>query len=145
MTKIEKIKEELLKRINNFTTMHNEAAIKGEKNERIDSVLAQLRNLLAYIEVVEQEKEQLQGLDEAAREWSEVFITEEYREACNHGFRAGAEWVAGQGVSIDGEVIISHGNKTIEHRSRHGIQETTIPGLDILDIGDKVVVQIRKK
>lgn len=70
-----------------------------------------------------------------------AFNPQEVKDA----FKAGAEWMASQGLSTDGEVIISHGNKTIEHRSRHGIQETTIPGVDIFDIGDKVVVQIRKK
>ena len=84
------------------------------------------------------------NLDEAAEEivkdWN-AYGDGEYKKLVI----AGAEWMAGQGVSVDGEVVISHGNKTIEHRGRYGIQETTTPGIDVFNVGDKVVVQIRKR
>ena len=48
--------------------------------------------------------------------------------------------------AVDGEVIISHGEKVISHQSRIGIMETALPdyAIDKLGIGEKVKLIILK-
>lgn len=102
-------------------------------------------DITAIVDFVMENQEQPslpEGLDEAAREWSEVFITEECKEACNYGFRVGAKWMAGQGYSKEctvGDMGITY-NKIIPHIKDADM--ITLP--DSFKQGDKVIVQIRK-
>lgn len=79
------------------------------------------------------------NLDEAADAYSENILAngEDMFDAIADGFRAGAEWMAGQGVTK--EAVIGMATEEI---SINVFQQT----LDELDLcpGDKVVVQIRK-
>ena len=85
-------------------------------------------------------REQPQELDEAAEEYAE---NDAYGEpdrvftAAMMGFKAGAKWMAEQGISFEGEV---NDDEFVD--SEHGI-------LHCKDIsfsnGDKVILQIRKK
>ena len=54
-------------------------------------------------------------------------------------FKAGAEWMAGQGVTVDG-IIIKVGYKLDVETT-----EYILPEESVFERGDKVIVQIRKK
>lgn len=86
------------------------------------------------------------NLDEAARKYG----FEEYRRRCEGGeygtsedaFKAGAEWMAGQGVSVDGKVVMdfSEPYDIINRRLIAKLGDALLkvePG--------EVIVQIRKK
>lgn len=79
-------------------------------------------------------------LDEAAKEYMRNYIPFDQCDSrdIRCSFKAGAEWMAGQGVTM--EAVIGMATEEI---SINVSQET----LDELDLcpGDKVVVQIRKK
>ena len=83
-----------------------------------------------------------EGLDEAAeesaRKWRKNPDGSESRELFFQphirGFKAGAEWMAGQVVTFETEVYESYTGKPIIEE----ITESFIPG-------DKVIVQVRKK
>lgn len=86
------------------------------------------------------------NLDEAARKYG----FEEYRRRCEGGeygtsedaFKAGAEWMAGQGVSVDGKVIMDF-SEPYDIINRRLIAKL---GDALLEIEPgEVVVQIRKK
>ena len=79
---------------------------------------------------------QPQGLDEAAEEWSKIFISEDCKEACNYGFRVGAKWAFGQGETIYGTIFGGDGYLTCE---TNNLSKNTL-----FKYGDKVIVQIRK-
>lgn len=82
------------------------------------------------------------NLDEAAEDSWAIY---EYRESPKglystcyiDGFKAGAEWVSGQGETIEGEVVKDINNNLV----------VKAKGLSMKDVkfGDKVIVQIRKK
>lgn len=84
------------------------------------------------------------NLDEAAEDSWAVY---EYRESPKglystcyvdgyvDGFQAGAEWMAGQGETIDGEILTT---------SDYGWETIRIPK-KLYPLGTKVTIQIRKK
>lgn len=80
------------------------------------------------------------GLDEAADAYSENILAngEDMFDAIADGFRAGAEWMAGQGATK--EAVIGMATEEISIN----ISQKTLDELDLCP-GDKVVVQIRKK
>lgn len=92
------------------------------------------------------------GLDEAAKEYGKRQGLEEKPYAIKH-FKAGAEWMAGQGISFEEEACSLYDNgepagygfydtsifECKEHPSDHEI----ISNLSLKD-GDKVIIQIRK-
>lgn len=69
MTQIELIKQEIERRIQNFSSLHNTAALKkdDEGMVRIDCALGQLRNILSFIESLEKEPEV--DLEKELNEW----------------------------------------------------------------------------
>ena len=82
------------------------------------------------------------GLDEAAEKWKEEHFRREYyqipKDAMSRSFKAGAEWMAGQGESHETEIV--------SRVTGNGL----LPAVTCLvnksyKEGDKVVVQIRKK
>lgn len=85
------------------------------------------------------------GLDKAAHEYAKQhrnslgYISKEHIE----GFKAGAEWMAAQDISHEGHIaeFSEDGMKYIESEVS---EETIIKSLG-LKVGDKVIVQIRKK
>ena len=115
--------------------------------EEINNVLLPMWATLHNIYKGKCQEQEPQGLDEAAEEWSEVFISEECKEACNYGFRVGAKWMAEQGYSseaIVGGVILPDGKyRKVANFCSQSIRD----GMDNLNLskGDKVIVQIRKK
>ena len=54
---------------------------------------AALNQILSFIEEAEKKEVEIPGLNEAAKQWSEVFISEEGKDACNYGFRVGAKYI----------------------------------------------------
>lgn len=85
-------------------------------------------------------------IDEAARKYG----FEEYRRRCEGGeygtseeaFKAGAEWMAGQGVSVDGKVIMDF-SEPYDIINRRLIAKL---GDALLEVEPgEVIVQIRKK
>ena len=80
------------------------------------------------------------NLDEAAEKYSENILAnnEDLQDAIEDAFKAGAEWMAGQGVTK--EAVIGMATEEISiNVSQHTLNELYICP------GDKVVVQIRKK
>ena len=81
------------------------------------------------------------NLDEAAREYinDTQFVNDEHEIAIKEfAFKAGAEWMAGQGVAK--EAVIGMATEEISIN----VSQQTLDKLDLCP-GDKVVVQIRKK
>ena len=80
------------------------------------------------------------NLDEAADAYSENILAngEDMFDAIADGFRAGAEWMAGQGATK--EAVIGMATEEISIN----VSQKTLDELDLCP-GDKVVVQIRKK
>ena len=88
------------------------------------------------------------NLDEAAEKSTEEYVYNEGGPfpgttgvSFKNGFKAGAEWMAGQGVIIEGRIAEGH---------REGYPALCLPtNMDnrysVFEPGDKVVVQIRKK
>lgn len=79
------------------------------------------------------------NLDEAAEEYARLDDEGVWKDGGKYkGFKAGAEWMAGQGYTVDGIVIcdkeLTRGYKDIVMR---------IP--DELKVDDKVTIQIRKR
>ncbi|MBR1698440.1 MAG: hypothetical protein IJ714_01475 [Bacteroidales bacterium] len=102
---------------------------KGEENGRME-VLTSLQSTIASLQ-----QEQPSGLDEAAEKYSENILAnnEDLQDAIEDAFKAGAEWMEGQGYVKEGiarpddcEIWVNMTNT------------------DIKD-GDEVIVQIRKK
>ena len=90
------------------------------------------------------------GLDEAAEEYGYInWQSEDYHEGASEGlpfdaightancFKAGAEWMAGQGETIEGEVVKDIKNNLV-------VIAKGFSGKNAV-FGDKVTVQIRKK
>ena len=79
------------------------------------------------------------NLDEAAEKNFETMKVLEheniFEETHNRIFKAGAEWMAGQGETIDGEITTTSGK---------GWEVIRIPK-KLYPLGTKVIVQIRKK
>ena len=46
--------------------------------------------------------------------------------------------------AVEGEVILSHGQKVIEHKGSVGIQESSFPNMNGFSVGDKVFIIITK-
>ena len=46
---------------------------------------------------------------------------------------------------IEGKIILSHGQKVIEHNSQFGIQETSFPNIDVFSVGDEVIITAERK
>ena len=88
-------------------------------------------------DILELLKEQPQELDEAAEEYA----YNEYPSQgvanieCEKHFKAGAKWMAGQGASYDTEVGWLDGPTVLDWPDDI---------LDSFEMGDKVIVQIRK-
>ena len=84
------------------------------------------------------------SLDEAAEETSQSAYSEPTadgfakRSFFKRGFKAGAEWLAGQGVSVDASVVPYDNGLGLNMSD-----EDILSG--IFKDGDKVIVQIRKK
>lgn len=93
-----------------------------------------------------------QGLDEAAKKYGKehVILPEnyndgdipDYEEYTANAFKAGAKWMAEQGVSFEDEVL----DKAVELGYGRLIGLESIINLpeSLFDAGDKVIVQIRK-
>lgn len=79
-------------------------------------------------------------LEEAADAYSENILAngEDMFDAIADGFRAGAEWMARQGLTKDGHV-------SVYDNGRLRVYTTILDKEDGIKFGDKVVVQIRKK
>lgn len=75
------------------------------------------------------------NLDEAAEEYAQEEMMSGLAE---RAFKAGAEWMAGQGVTKEAVIGMATGKIIIS------VSEQTLNELDLCP-GDKVVVQIRKK
>ena len=94
-------------------------------------------------------------LDEAAEEASQSAYSEPtaagYAKRCffKSGFKAGAEWMAGQGctVEIDEGYFINNPQHDIREGKFHKYYSSTFDHSKkiVLTTGDEVVVQIRKK
>ena len=100
-----------------------------------------------YVEFVEklasmELPESLSNLDEAAEKYSENILAnnEDLQDAIEDAFKAGAEWMAGQGVTLEGRVC-----KDDYAAEAPFYYVETENSDDLPPIGDKVVVQIRKK
>ncbi len=80
------------------------------------------------------------NLDEAAEEYAENILAggEDMFDAIADAFKAGAEWMAGQGKTK--EAVIGMATEEIYIN----VSQQTLDELDLCP-GDKVVVQIRKK
>ena len=80
-------------------------------------------------------------LDEAAKKWKEEHFRREYyqipKDAMSSSFKAGAEWMAGQGET--------HEHYVIQEIADHDIGPAIVCYPETFEIGDKVIVQIRKK
>lgn len=109
------------------------------------------KHMLSYIESLEQsiDADKMIGLDEAAEKYAyNNWASDDYHEGAAEGlpfdaightekcFKAGAKWMAEQGVSVDGEF----GIRGVETESI--VNELLNGGFKM---GDKVIVQIRKK
>ena len=125
---------------------------KGEQNEEDMPEMPEQKEvdeaLDVYIEVLSQHSLP-SNLEEAAEDSWEVY---EYRESPRglystcyvDGFKACAEWMAGQGGTVTEAYVV-------ELNKDKGLNWLQIPGKQLCDalkkfnIGDEVVVQIRKK
>ena len=99
------------------------------------------KQLLSFITSLQQEQPSLpSGLDEAAEKYSENILAnnEDLQDAIEDAFKAGAEWMEGQGITK--EAVIGMATEEIFIK----VSEQTLDELDLRP-GDKVVVQIRKK
>lgn len=130
--------------------------IKAEIERRIEEYNiqsragAELADLLSFIESLE--KEQPQGLDEAAEEYKQrendlggLYDNEGniYESAINEAFKSGAKWMAEQGWSRELEVKEDAGGYPyIDKHIELYDYDTDAP---LAKKGDKVIVQIRKK
>ena len=82
------------------------------------------------------------GLDEAAVEFSkDVASGHIYKDLCA-GFKAGAEWMTGQGIVGDAEVCKLTNRAWVTILDEKQFQNVLY---DKFNAGDKVIVQIRKK
>lgn len=81
------------------------------------------------------QKEQPDGLDEAAKEYARNYIPFDQCDIRDilRVFKAGAKWMAGQGVTVKG----------LQYGGNLGIPD--IPEEFYTDKQEKVIVQIRKK
>lgn len=80
-----------------------------------------------------------QGLDEAAEEFRK---NDDAKYPCDqclvNSFKYGAKWMAEQGYTTDGLVIC-------DEKLTHGYKDIVMSIPESLNIGDKVIVQIRRK
>ena len=122
--------------------MTREETIKA-LHEALDSLDITVPYRLELVEAIEHLSfPKPQGLDEAAKEFCDKrakpfygYSEFTFQECCN-AFKAGAKWMAEQGVSVDGEF----GIRGVETESI--VNELLNGGFKM---GDKVIVQIRKK
>ena len=116
----------------------NEAKTEEEKESRFE---AHKRFFEIYDEAIMVDDEP-QGLDEAAEEYTkgvhnpDNFVESLIKSYEFDAFKAGAKWMAEQGVSVDGEV--SPLGIAPNSSLKRAINEN-------FELGDKVIVQIRKK
>lgn len=107
-----------------------------------EGMVSTLSHLLSFIESLE--KEQPQGLDEAADAYSENILAngEDMFDAIADGFKAGAEWMAWQGGSFEDKVFLFKDRPMLS-----GIAKDCVHALEKAGVksGDRVIVQIRKK
>lgn len=83
-----------------------------------------------------------EGLDEAAEEYGSRFIHPDCKAAGEYGFKAGAEWMAGQGISADSGVCKLANRAWVTPANEKKFAQDVF---DNFVAGDKVIVQIRKK
>lgn len=145
MANIEKIKAE----IERLKELHRIPTFPGDKYEEgcVNGYQLALDKLLSFIESLE--KEQPKRLDEAADLaikgiWPIVICGAFYftRPRLLDAFKAGVKWMTEQGVSFEYEVE----DETLEPGYGKLVGLNPIINLpDSFDVGDKVIVQIRKK
>ena len=102
------------------------------------AVYEEYESLLSFLDTLQEQEPK--GLDDAAEEYA-------YNECpsqgvanieCEKHFKAGAKWMAEQGISCEGEIVKDISNKLAV--------TAKLPELErIGKFGDKVIVQIRKK
>lgn len=133
--------------------------INGFQAGKIDADNHDFYHALDFVvELLESRSQEPQGLDEAARkaglEYAPVRSGEaidtngdyyetddvEWPSRCGfiNGFKAGAEWMAGQGESITATVVSFNGGNILSY------DEEFAPLVQRRKLGDKVIVQIRK-
>jgi len=83
-------------------------------------------------------------IDEAAEKYSENILAnnEDLQDAIEDAFKAGAEWMAGQGVNADFGVCKLAGRAWLTPIDEKRFTQDVF---DNFAAGDKVIVQIRKK
>lgn len=105
-----------------------------------------------YVEFVEklasmELPESLSNLDEAAEKYSENILAnnEDLQDAIEDAFKAGAEWMAGQGDTVEGVFKAGDpGYPDVRMGKQYSIEHILCkPGG--IEPGDEVIVQIRKK
>lgn len=113
------------------------------KRNRCDSwgiVPDALEEVEGFIASLQQEHPSLpSNIDEAAEEYSENILAnnEDLQDAIEDVFKEGAKWMARQGETIEGEVVMDINNNL-------AITAKGFSGKEAV-FGDKVIVQIRKK
>lgn len=113
------------------------------KRNRCDSwgiVPDALEEVEGFITSLQQEHPSLpSNIDEAAEEYSENILAnnEDLQDAIEDAFKEGAKWMARQGETIEGEVVMDINNNL-------AITAKGFSGKEAV-FGDKVIVQIRKK
>lgn len=113
------------------------------KRNRCDSwgiVPDALEEVEGFIASLQQEHPSLpSNIDEAAEEYSENILAnnEDLQDAIEDAFKEGAKWMARQGETIEGEVVMDINNNL-------AITAKGFSGKEAV-FGDKVIVQIRKK
>jgi len=131
MTQIEIFKQKFDKMINNIPASVDSGA--GYVIDEVYKILDSLENKLP------------KGLEEAAIDYAEyarkqskdyaISAIADYDHGCIDGFKAGAEWMAEHGETIDGEILTT---------SDYGWETIRIPE-KLYPLGTKVTIQIRKK
>lgn len=151
MSNIEKIRQEIERRKNKFYKKLPHAyypeSCNSKEEERAIGIYGELTDLLSFLDTLSEEK-QSENLEKAANNCiaefadyvmaenapKEINLTEKLREI----FKAGAEWIAGQGVST---VAISSTEDGITEEGMKLIADY----LGSLPDKTEVVLQIRKK
>ena len=128
--------------------MTKEEAIKiltGYMGGKIDPESTELYHAIELaVDTLESQPSLPSDLDEAAEEyedWVESYSQSDFPTCVSfrQAFKAGADWLAGRGVTVDG-IITKVGYKLDVETT-----EYLLPEESEFERGDKVIVQIRKK
>lgn len=118
------------------------AKVKEWRNKLIEFQWEAVNVVLRIIDSLQQEQPSLpSNLDEAAEEQANSFgyMKEDYEyKELIETFKAGAEWMAGQGYTVDGIVFC-------DKELTGGYKDIVMSIPDELKVNDEVTIQVRKK